>query len=305
LVKGKGVTLKKYYRISELNDTCGLSGADIQYLSTDTEVSFCLYCKSTDLLIGGWVKGKFSCFGQAKYAGLISMTHNQQIKLFEESKINIGSSTILQQSKISCYSTDYPFSVETPNTVIEKWLAIPFDKIPFKYMPFYFYPQERTSMVKEFENMLKDVTNRIETSTPYEPKKPIKKELFHHTQSFTLNDICITSDELKKANGYFSRDILSGLEGDEFKKVVQIGQKNPRPIDLLLKKMLEQNSDEQANQIWNKLSEDIMNEPRLFDTDEILDEIDGDTLYWFDTRSELKQMKKKSFYNLIRELKKV
>ena len=303
MVKGKGVTLKKYYRISELNETCGLSGADIQYLNTDTEVSFCLYCKSTDLIIGGWVKGKFSCFGQAKYAGLISMTHNQQIKLFEESKINIVSSTILQQSKISCYSTDYPFSVETPNTVIEKWLATPFDKIPFEYMPFYFYPQERTSMLKEIENMCKGIASSRDTSTPYEPPKPLKTELFHHSQSFTLNDICITQDELKKANGYFSRDILSSLQADEPKKVA-VSNKSQRPIDHLLMTMLEQNPDEQANQIWNKLSEDIMNEPRLFDTDEILDEIDGDTLYWFDSRAELKQMKKKSFYNLIRELKK-
>ncbi|RTR40990.1 hypothetical protein EKG38_03515 [Shewanella canadensis] len=296
--------MKAYYRLSELNETCGLSDADIQYLNTDTEVSFCLYCKSTDVLIGGWVKGKFSCFGQAKYAGLISMTKNQQTELFEKSKIYVGSSTILQQNKISHYSTDYPFTVEMPNTVIEKWLATPFDKIPFEFMPFYFYPQERTSMLKEFENMCKGVASSMDTSTPYEPPKPLKKELFHHSHSFTLDDACITSEELKKANSYFSRNILSNLEDDEPKQLVNSTQKNSRPIDLLLQTMLKQYPDEQANQIWNKLGEDILNEPRLFDTDEIIDEIGSDTLYWYDIKSDLKQMKKKSFYNLIRELKK-
>lgn len=297
--------MKAYYRLSELNETCGLSDADIQYLNTDTEVSFCLYCKSTYVLIGGWVKGKFSCFGKAKYAGLISMTQNQQIELFENSKIYVGSSTILQQNKIAHYSTVYPFTVEMPNTVIEKWLATPFDKIPFEYMPFYFYPQERTSMLKEFENMCKGIASSRDTSTPYEPPKPIKKELFHHSQSFKLDDACITSDELKKANSYFSRNIMSNLEeDDEPKQLVNSTQKNSRPIDLLLQTMLKQYPDAQANQVWNKLGEDILNEPRLFDTDEIIDEIGNDILYWFDSRSELKQMKKKSFYNLIRELKK-
>ncbi|AZG35206.1 hypothetical protein [Shewanella psychromarinicola] len=296
--------MKAYYRLSELNETCGLSDADIQYLNTDTEVSFCLYCKSTYVLIGGWVKGKFSCFGQAKYAGLISMTQNQQVELFENSKIYVGSSTILQQNKMAHYSTVYPFTVEMPNTVIEKWLATPFDKIPFEYMPFYFYPQERTSMLKEFENMCKGIASSRDTSTPYEPPKPIKTELFHHSQSFTLDDACITSDELKKANSYFSRNIMSNLEDDEPKQLVNSTQKNSRPIDLLLQTMLKQYPDAQANQVWNKLGEDILNEPRLFDTDEIIDEIGNDILYWFDTRSELKQMKKKSFYNLIRELKK-
>ncbi|WP_394129659.1 hypothetical protein [Shewanella maritima] len=296
--------MKAYYRLSELNETCGLSDADIQYLSTDTEVSFCLYCQSTDVLIGGWVKGKFSCFGQAKYAGLISMTKNQQTELFEKSKIYVGSSTILQQNKISHYSTDYPFTVEVPNTVIEKWLATPFDKIPFEYMPFYFYPQERTSMLKEFENMCKGVASSRDTSTPCEPPKPLKKELFHHSQSFTLDDACITSEELKKANSYFSRNIRNNLEDDEPKQLANSTQKNSRPIDLLLQTMLEQYPDEQASQIWNRLGEDILNDPRQFDTDEIIDEIGNDILYWFDIKSELKQMKKKSFYNLIRELKK-
>ncbi|WP_282166615.1 hypothetical protein [Shewanella japonica] len=295
--------MKTYYRLSELNETCGLSDADIQYLNTDTEVSFCLYCKSTYVLIGGWVKGKFSCFGQAKYAGLISMTKNQQTELFEKNKVTIGSSTILQKNKIAHYSTEYPFIVELPNSVIEKWLGISFDKIPFEYMPFYFYPEQRTSMLKEFENMCKDIAIRADRTTPYEPPESLKEELFHHRKSFTLEEACITAGELRKANSYFSHNILSKIETDDPKKVTKSNKKN-RPIDLLLKTMLKQYPDEQANVIWNMLGEDIMRDSRLFDTEEIIDEIGSDTLYWFDTRADLNQMKKKSFYNLIRELKK-
>ena len=48
---------------------------------------------------------------------------------------------------------------------------------------------------------------------------------------------------------------------------------------------------------------DITNDPRSFDTDEIIDEIGEDTLYWYNSGAELQQMKKKSFYNLIKKLK--
>ena len=78
--------MKKYYWISELKELFDLSMLDLEYLNAETNISFCLYCKTANVILGGWKDGKFNEAGIASYSGLISLTKEQQTELFEKRK---------------------------------------------------------------------------------------------------------------------------------------------------------------------------------------------------------------------------
>lgn len=199
--------MKKYYRLEELKELFGFSQSDINYLIVESNVQFCLYCKTARVIIGGWREGKFICFGQAKYSGLISINADQQIELFEKDKLTLTQSKLLQKSKILDYQTAYPFKVLTPNTVIDEWYEKAIDSIKWEYLPFRFYPEERKSNIKMFEGIVEQIsaytdfntTGKRPKDTFPNPLVTVKNELFFHWKRFNLDDVCIQAEELKKA----------------------------------------------------------------------------------------------------------
>mgnify|MGYP000657107989 CR=1 FL=1 len=289
--------MKKYYKLTELDKAFGISIDDAHYLNSETDISFCLYCKTSDVILGGYRKGKFVGFGCASYSGLISLEKAQQTELFENKKVSIKGSVILQKDKISGYTPDYPFAVKVPNPVIIEWLSAPYADIPFQQLPYIFKPVQCKSMPKQIIKTFYELGAKNEESLSklpekFDPRKPLEDELFKSSKTFTFDDVCIEPNELEKAKHY--------LFGN---KEVSASNTNLRLIDAMLINMLNKFPNDKPSKIWERLKEDLNNEPRKFDTDEIIDELGDDTLYWFDSSAEIQQMKKKSFYNLIKKLK--
>jgi hypothetical protein len=110
--------LKKYYRLTELTESFSFSQSDIDYLAFESDIQFCIFCKTTNVIVGGWRKGKFIGYGKASYNGLISINPAQKATLFEKRKLGLTQSNILQRDKVLGYQTAYPFRVTAPNTVI-------------------------------------------------------------------------------------------------------------------------------------------------------------------------------------------
>jgi len=288
--------VKKYYRLSELDKAFDISVDDAHYLNSETDVSFCVFCPTSDVILGGYRKGKFVGFGCASYSGLISLEKAQQTELFENKKVNLKGSVILQKDKISRYTPDYPFTVKVPNPIIIEWLSAPYADIPFQQLPYIFKPVQCKSMPKQIIKTLYELGAKNDDSLSklpekFDPRKPLEDELFKSSKTFKFDDICITSSELEKAKAYL------------FKTPEQDTTPKMRPIDTLLTNIITLYPVLKPSQVWEKLKSDITNDPRSFDTDEIIDEIGEDTMYWYDSRAELQQMKKKSFYNLIKKLK--
>ncbi|WP_417699021.1 hypothetical protein [Pseudoalteromonas lipolytica] len=290
--------MKKYYKLTELDKAFGISVDDAHYLNSETDVSFCLYCKTSDIILGGYKESKFFGFGKATYSGLIKLTKPQQTTIFESKKLSLVKSTILQKDKLTGYDSEYPFTVELPNKVFEGWLSAPFEKIPLVTIPFYFQPEQRQSMLKQFCKGIFDISDNKEkliekASAVFDPSQPVPDELFPTSKIFTFDDICIEPDELERAKHY--------LFGN---KEESASNTKLRPIDTMLINMLIEFPNDRPSKIWERLKDDLSNEPRKFDTDEIVDEVGKDTLYWFDDSAEIQQIKRKSFYNLVSRLKK-
>jgi len=69
--------------------------------------------------------------------------------------------------------------------------------------------------------------------------------------------------------------------------------------------MLVQLPNDKPSMLWAKLKEDSLEDVRVFDVDEILDEVGEKELSWFNLEGEIQPLKRKSFYNLIRNLKNI
>ncbi|MBH0010642.1 hypothetical protein I6F66_00915 [Pseudoalteromonas sp. NZS100_1] len=290
--------MKKYYRLTELDKAFDISVDDTHYLNSETDISFCLYCKTSDIILGGYKESKFFGFGKATYSGLIKLTKPQQTTIFESKKLSLVKSTILQKDKLTGYDSEYPFTVELPNKIFEGWLSAAFEKVPLATIPFYFQPEQRQSMLKQFCKGIFDISDNKEkliekASAVFDPSQPVPDELFPTSKIFTFDDICIEPDELERAKHY--------LFGN---KEESASNTKLRPIDTMLINMLIEFPNDRPSKIWERLKDDLRNEPRKFDTDEIVDEVGKDTLYWFDDSAEIQQIKRKSFYNLVSRLKK-
>ena len=290
--------------LSELKDVFGFSDADIHYLNAETEVSFCLYCKTAGVIIGGWKKGNFFGAGTADYSGLISMTKQQQVKLFETEKVNVASGLLLQKEKISRYTTQYPFKVDMPNTVVNGWLSIPFEKIHFNEVPFHFYPEERKSMMKQFTGLLNQISkiqsvkSNTKQSSSLMDDEQIEDELFYNWKSFALSDVCITGMELEKAKSYLSGDannnnviehksvgeksIEKSLPLKPITQVISTRPERESDFNSLLTKIVLSDQYISAKDVWSILEREVKlqaNE-RKFDQYNILKKIVADELFW-------------------------
>lgn len=287
--------------------------SDLNYLCSETDVSFCLFCKTSDVLIGGWKEGRFSATGKASYSGLISLTKTQQTEVFEKHKVRLAQSQILQTEKIRNYSVDYPFVVATPNAVIESWLSIPIEKVDWKTIPFLFYPEERQSAVKLVNGFLehwaaKDEVVEGSIKACANPLLTVDKELFHNRRSFSLDDVCICSDELAKAKKYLQTVTVDEKQvpnkSSDFKStIVRTDDFN----DLLIE-IIKSYPDLKAKEYWRVIEKEA-SEPeglRSLDRYNLLDSIsEDDAIKWRDRKGKPRNtISFGSFSNRISKMKK-
>ena len=72
-----------------------------------------------------------------------------------------------------------------------------------------------------------------------------------------------------------------------------------RGFNKLIVRMMEQFPEYKPSQLWRMLKADSIRAERLYDTEEILDEVGTDELIWSDRHGKPRTLKKKSYYNLI------
>jgi hypothetical protein len=292
--------LKKYYHLEELKELFAFSESDVDYLVAESDVQFCLYCKTTKVIIGGWKGGKFIGFGEAKYSGLISMNANQQRELFEKKKLSLKQSELLQKSKVFGYKITYPFKVSLPNTVIDEWIEKPIDKIDWSYLPFRFFPEERKSNLKMFEGLVEQlgaitkvkVIDKYSGDSVSSPLVTVKKELFYHWKHFNLDDVYILVDEVKKAQKFMS--ITEGVVNNSIPIELAPLELNKgtktRTDDFndLLIEIIKAKPKKTAKEYWRIIVEEAseLEGYRIFDKNNLIRSIsENDAIEWVDKKS--------------------
>lgn len=293
---------KEYYRLDELEKRLNLSFSDLRYLVENKKVELAFRLDKNKFIIGGWLEGKgFVGYGSIYYSGFVKVNKDKQLELLQQHKIKCKYFRLVNKTQIIEQNNDYPFKTPTPHTFLYGWKPTPIQAIDWTEIPAKLFPQEREhtllALGNTFYDVMKSINNKLPEKNQSEAAKTLKAkipkvEFYSEGIEFCLNDVCLIASEINTAIGTPSE-----------KSTTQGSTNYHRPIDILILKMLEQFPNDKPSHTWERLKDDLNQEPRKFDTDEIIDEIGEEILYWFDTQAEVKQMKKKSFYNLIKKLK--
>jgi hypothetical protein len=205
------------------------------------------------------------CVG--RYSGLVRLSNQDKNTLLRENVVNTFQTVIDDIKGIKSQVESYPFTTTLPNEYLSEWGAL--------------CPEDKRG--------LKAIIVSKDSG-----------ELSILLKTVTLDDLLIPADVTK----YF--DAVFELENEAFTKnspQSSLQSIPTRGIDILISKVLDVIPEAKPSVIWNVLAQDITQKLRVYDTDEIIEEVGEKALYWTDIDGEAKSLKKKSFYNLIKKLK--
>lgn len=230
----------------------------------------------------------------AVFIGYGNLSKADAIKIITKGKAEISRLSMTPHC-VQAVNHKYPFEVPTPNNLFDVWqMPIP---DPEKKLGFYFHikPIETTS-TKAMVDTLKRLVEPDSTASSLKSNLQLmleNKDIYAGSKVITKDELRISEQEIDKL-----RTLLKPKE----KPLTIIGQPN-RPLDKLLTRVLQQFPKEKSSKIWRMLQEDADRDKRLYDIDEILDEVGTDELYWSVGEQEPSRLTKQSFYNLVKELR--
>lgn len=211
-------------------------------------------------------------------------------------------------------STEYPFTVGLPNTVLDGWDASISNKDQIADFIFYVGLRENVCV----PDMIQAVLERLDElhpenaasgneGTKLQIKLEQRRSINEGETTIHEHQLHISLSELRKAKQLVENRAQALFPIEQRAQPETLSEtiiKEPnRPIDKLLTRMLINFPHEKPSGIWRMLQKDILLSERLYDTDEILDEVGKDELYWFKETGEVESLKQKSFYNLLKNIK--
>jgi hypothetical protein len=119
------------------------------------------------------------------------------------------------------------------------------------------------------------------------------KDLYAGSKVVTKDELRISEQEIDKL-----RSFLKPKE-----KPLTVIDQPKSPIAKLVSRVLHQFPKKKSSEIWRMLQDDLDKDERLYDIDEILDEVGKKELYWSEGEKEASRLTQGSFYNLVKELR--
>lgn len=218
-------------------------------------------------------------------------------------------------SDVVIISTEYPFTVSLPNTVLDGWDASISKKYQIADFIFYVGLKESVSTpdlikaaLERLDELHPDNVAKGKEGTELRIKLEQRRSISEGETTIYEHQLHISLSELRKAKQLVENRVLALLPIEQRTTQTEtlsetIIKEPKRPIDKLLTRMLIDFPNEKPSSIWRMLQKDIVLKERLYDTDEILDEVGKDELYWFKESGEVESLKQKSFYNLMKNIK--
>ncbi|WP_423185193.1 hypothetical protein ACO1PK_08380 [Alishewanella sp. d11] len=301
---------KEYYRLDELAPL-GVTASTIRYFIEQEKLHPAFFVSNSRYVIGAYLEGEFNGFAIADYQGLVSFPSRENNVLLKKGKVTSSTVKLLQHDKIVIRTNQYPFRIPWPNTYISGWQKWTLNQLNFDQIPAKCYPNERDSgmaMFSDFvgqiakvsemeEEKVKEVENKLMRGLP-------RRVLSSAGIDFHISEICVTHTDLVRLG-----IIKSAVTDGDAKQISNVApsptiiEESKRPIDKLLTRMLFKFPNEKPTRIWRMLQDDVLRSERLYDTDEILDEVGKDELYWFTESGEPERLKQKSFFNSLRNFR--
>jgi hypothetical protein len=232
-------------------------------------------------------------FATAIFNGFGTLCNTDAISIMNHGKANV-STLGMTPDCVSNLNYEYPFKAAMPNSLFDSWQNQIINNK--ERLSFYFHirPVETTS-----SSGLASAFKSIQTSL--EAKDAL--QIMQQNKDLYRGSIVITKEQLRIASHQI--DKLKSLLTNEINNSDNILSEPKRPIDKLFVKMLINFPTLIPSKIWELLQQDVLQDERQYDTDEILDEVGEEIMYWFSPNGVTKNLTRKSFYNSLRTLRKL
>lgn len=243
----------------------------------------------TEKLRGIIAYGKRRGVALATYEGLCRLKHGQLRMLLKDEVVDADWFRPLQHKFLTIKSYNNPYENSLPNNLLDTWLDLQGESIPAYDFIFYPEPVRKPTATPFMKNLMSGNMSGIGDLSSILKELQESFVMFPSTHRFTLQNVRVCL-----------RDVMA-------RKIVltqtEPNKKLARPLDALLLKIIQEQPSLSASKIWALLSEDQQKTDRVYDVDEIIEDVGVKELAWTDIDGKDNYLTKNSFYNLVKKLK--
>jgi hypothetical protein len=285
-----------YYRLDELL-AMGITEGKLRYLIEQDQVTPVFFTHPERFILGGYLKNKFLGYAVAEYSGLMAINKSLIPELLTKGKVQSKHFQLLQKDRISIISNRYPYQVPLPNIYLESWQKYDLSRLDWEYYPAITMPTETTSFLHRLMDMFKPYGDSPQTEN---------SELSRFAKDIPLLELVVQNRELRFFEiclGAADVSRISAPKNTQKPTLPSTKETTVREIDVLIMKVISASPNLRPAEIWEVLKTDVERNDRIFDINEILEEVGDFEMVWCDAAGVAKHLKKKSFFNLLKNLR--
>lgn len=288
---------QEYFYIHQMHEM-GFADGRLRYLIEQEKVTPVFFTHTDRFILGGYINGKFVGYAVAEYSGLLSLTKWMASEVITKGQVSAHYVQLLQKERIKIVTSNYPFNAALPNSLVGDWKKNDLQKLNWDCYPALIYPRDAECLRSKLYQVLKisasvSIDRNESWVNKFSELEPVF-ELVPITKDFSYDQICIRKSELNALG------IGEDKSNSELKSAAPAKE---REIDLLILRVLHDNPNYSATQVWAVLKADCCRKERKYDENEILDEVSNTELVWSDREGRPKSLKKKSYFTLFKNLK--
>ncbi|OBP14208.1 hypothetical protein A5320_16350 [Rheinheimera sp. SA_1] len=279
----------EYYRLGSAARKLHLSEDELWDFSEQGKLTFSAYVPKQ---VGTICNQELYGLGIGTLSGYTSIPKWTLNRLYQRKTIWIEQIAIEESHQIFINSRENPYKADLPNKYLKGWVGDN-NSVLQSENGFFWIGLREANNGADFFSAFQFMIDQPQAIKESEGRlKLIEKQLLASKQLETAH-IENSTDDLRVSETCLVelREILrmSDIDTDDGK----------RGFDKLIVRMMEQFPDHKPSQLWRMLKADSIRAERLYDIEEILDEVGTDELIWSDRHGKPRTLKKKSFYNLV------
>lgn len=300
---------KSYYRFKELLQHFNITSDELLYNVENHSLRLSFMVENLDLLVGRYKNDMFVGFGIGSYYGPVSVDRATSIKLFSEGKAKC-TDVFIRKNGFKTYSSEYPFDVKIPNSLIKAWLPVTPSEFGTASVSAKLNAHQGaspTAAAHEIFSALKQFSQDKSAEIPTLDKlnRFPDKAIYIDDFKFVLEQSCFLSQDLHKLN-LIGSDTASKPQAVRLSAQTEGNSSKPNrstnQINDLIKNLIGLYPTKSAAALWKILQENFEDNDDI-DPGSILDEVGDTELYWTDSRGQEKRLAYKTFRNKVSEYK--
>ena len=279
----------EYYRLGSAAKKLHLSEDELWDFAEQGKLTFSAYVPE---LVGTICNQELYGLGTGTLSGYTTIPKWALNSLYQRKTFRIEQIVIEASHQIFVKSHVNPFKAHLPNKYLNGWV-VDQNEVNQVQNGFFWIGLREANNGSDFFSAIQFMIDQPQAIQESEGRlKLIEKQLLASKQLETAH-IDISVENLR----------VSEICVAQLKKVLRESETDSddgkREFDKLIVKMIEQFPEYKPSQLWRMLKADSIRAERLYDIEEILDEVGTDELIWSDRCGKAANLKKKSFYNLI------